>query len=172
MNGKILIISTMQGMDQCAASISEETKTEVEVATTRRAGLSALRRTEFSVVVVEEGLAEGDPAWADQVWHHASMAMPLQLNFGISGCARLSREIRAALARRLADKSLARRAAAVDIANELKSPVTGLLLESELALRDPGMTPALEPKLRHLVELAGAIRERLRDDAEGLAACR
>ncbi|SNS91466.1 hypothetical protein SAMN05421770_10355 [Granulicella rosea] len=170
MSGNILIISTMQGMEQCAASISQETKTDVQVATTRRAGIAALRRTEYDVVVVEEGLAEGDPEWADQVWHNASMAMPLQLNFGISGCARLSREIRAALARRMADKNLARRAAAVDIANELKSPVTGLLLESELALRDPGVSPTLEPKLRHLVELAGSIRERLRADAEGLGA--
>jgi len=170
MSGNILIISTMQGMEQCAASISQETKTEIQVATTRRAGLAALRRAEFSVVVVEEGLAEGDPEWADQVWNNASMAMPLQLNFGISGCARLSREIRAALARRIADKNLARKAAAFDIANELKSPITGLLLESELALRDPGVTPALAPKLRHLVELAGAIRERLRDEAQGLGA--
>jgi len=43
--------------------------------------------------------------------------------------------------------------------------VTGLLLESQLALREPAIPASLEPKLRHLVELAGALRERLRGPA-------
>ena len=138
----------------------------VEVAATRRAALAALRRSKFAVVVVEESLSEGDPEWADQVWGLAGLAIPVQINFAISGCARLGREVKAALMRRDGQKAIARKAAAIDIENDLKSAITGLLLESELALREPAIPPALEPKLRHLVELAGALRERLRGSSE------
>jgi hypothetical protein len=45
---------------------------------------------------------------------------------------------------------------------ELKTSVTGLLLESELVLREPATPISLQPRLRHLVELAVVLRERLR----------
>jgi hypothetical protein len=120
-----------------------------------------LRRQQFGVVVVEESLVEGDPEWADQVWKQAGLAMPVLVNFAIAGCARLGREVKAALLRREGDKAVARRAAVSEVENELKSTVTGLLLESELVLREPEIPASLEPRLRHLAELAGKLRERL-----------
>ena len=158
----VLLIATLDGLENCARVLGEQLGTKVEVAATRREGLAALRRAEFGVVVVEEGLAEADPAWANQVWMHAGFAVPMEVNFAISGCARLGREVRAALGRRDGEWKIARRAVASEIEEELKSSLTGLLLQSELALREPSIPPTLEPKLRHLVELAGGIRERLR----------
>jgi hypothetical protein len=162
----VLMISTMEGADHCAQWIAGELGSNVEVAGTKRAGLAALRRAAFGVVVVEESLAEADPEWADQVWGLAGLAMPVQVNFAISGCARLSREVKAALLRRDGEQAVARRAAVTEVENDLKSTVTGLLLESQLALREPAVPASLEPKLRHLVELAGILRERLRGAAE------
>ena len=162
-----MIVSTMDGAENCAKSISLQVGSRVDVAANRKAALVALRKSAFGVVVVEESLAEGDPEWADQVWELAGMAMPVQVNFAISGCARLGREVKAALLRKDGEQAVARRAAATEIENDLKSSVTGLLLESELALREPAIPASLEPKLRHLVELAGALRERLRGAAEG-----
>ncbi len=161
------MIASMEGAENCAQWIAGELGSNVEVAATRKAGLAALRRAEFGVVVVEESLAESDPDWADQVWELAGLALPVQVNFAISGCARLSREVKAALMRREGEQTVARRAAVTEVENDLKSAVTGLLLESQLALREPSVSAALEPKLRHLVELAGALRERLRGDTEG-----
>jgi hypothetical protein len=94
--------------------------------------------------------------------------VPLQVNFAISGCARLSREVKAALSRRDGEQAIARRAVATELEDELKSSLTGLLLQSELALREPSVPTSLEPKLRHMVELAGAIRDRLRRRAGGI----
>jgi hypothetical protein len=163
----VLIISTMDGAENCAQVIAAQVGAKVEVAVNRRVGLAMLRQRSFGVVVVEESLAEADPEWADQVWEQAGLAMPVQLNFAIAGCARLGREVKAALLRRQGEQAVARRAAAWEIENDLKSTVTGLLLESELALREPEIPASLEPKLRHLVELAGALRERLRTEAGG-----
>jgi uncharacterized protein YfiM (DUF2279 family) len=162
----VLLISTMDGAEHCAQWIAGQVGSNVEVAATRRAGLVALRRAKFGVVVVEESLAESDSEWADLVWDLAGLAMPVQVNFAISGCARLSREVKAALLRRDGEQAVARRAAVTEIENDLKSAVTGLLLESQLVLREPTVPASLEPKLRHLVELAGLLRERLRGPAE------
>lgn len=162
MNRDVLIISTMDGAENCAVAIAEQTGVRVEVAGSRREALTMLRQQEFGVVVVEENMVEGDPVWADQIWSLAGLAMPVQINFAFSGSARLVREVKAALARRVGEHALARRVATAELENELKSSVTGLLLESELVLREPATPPSLQPKLRHLVELAGTLRERLR----------
>ena len=94
MTTDVLIISTMDGAENCAEWIAGQVGSRVEVAATRRAALAALRRSKFAVVVVEESLSEGDPEWADQVWGLAGLAIPVQINFAISGCARLGREVK------------------------------------------------------------------------------
>ena len=165
MNRKVLMVTTMAGAEGCAQAMAESLGVEVEVAASRKTGLASLRREGFAVVVVEESLAESDPEWADELWELAGLAMPLQVNFAISGCARLARVVKAAMTRRDGELAVAKREAVEALESELKSSVTGLLLESELALREPSISAALEPKLRHLVELAGAIRERLRGAA-------
>lgn len=163
----VLLVARLEGLETCARVLEEQLGGMVEVAAGRQQGLTALRRREFAVVVVEESLSEGDPAWADQMWSHLGSAVPLQVNFAISGCARLGREVKAALVRRDGERASARRAVATELQDELKSSLTGLLLQSELALREPAVPASLEPKLRHMVELAGSIREQLRRKAGG-----
>ena len=162
MSRNVLVIATIDGADNCARVIAEQVSARVEVATSRRAGLLAVRAEPFAVVVVETNLVEADPEWADALWASAGLAMVVQVNFALSGSARLAREVKGALQRREGEQAIARRSVALEMENELKSSVTGLLLESELALREPTVPAALEPKLRHLVELAGTLRERLR----------
>ena len=115
---------------------------------------------------MEESLAETDPQWAEEMREASALAMPLQVNFAITGCARLAREVKAAILRRNGERAAVRRQVRTELENELKSSVTGLLLESELALREPSVSASLAPKLRHLVELAGAIREHLTADQD------
>jgi hypothetical protein len=98
---------------------------------------------------------------AELLWKHSGLAVPLQINFALLGCARLGREVKAALARREQEQSLAMRAATSIIENELKSTVTGLLLQSELALAEPAVPPHLATKLKMMVELAGTLRRQL-----------
>lgn len=161
MRRELLLIATQDGTEHWARLLEEETGFRVEVALGRRAALLALRR-QFGIVIVEEGLLEGDEVWANQISEAAGVAAFLQINFAICGLSRLLREVRATVTRRQGDEAMARRVVASEIENDLKSTVTGLLLESELALREPSIPAALEPKLRHMIELAGEIRQRLR----------
>ncbi|MHB1021223.1 MAG: hypothetical protein ACYC46_00455 [Acidobacteriaceae bacterium] len=159
---KILMISSMAGAEVCAALVARQIAIPVELVTSRRSALSALRREEYAVVIVEESMADADPQGTDLLWQHAGLAVPLQVNFAISGGARVVREVKAALARREQEEIVATRAVTRRMESELKSTVTGLLLHSELALAEPMVPPQLAEKLKQMVALAGTLQQRLR----------
>ena len=157
----ILIVTGIEGARNCATVVGAQLGMEVEVADGRKAALAALRRKEFSAVVVDETMAECDPSAAESIWERAGLAIPLQINFALSGAARLVREIRAALHRREREQTLARRAAAAAIESELKNTVAGLLLHSQLALTGSEVAPPVAEKLRVVADLAGNLRQQL-----------
>jgi CheY-like chemotaxis protein len=157
----ILIVTGIEGARNLAAVVGTQLGLEVEVAEGRKAALAALRRREFAAVVMDQTMAECDPAAAEAVWERAGLGIPLQINFALSGAARLTREIRAALHRREREQELARRAATAAIESELKTTVAGLLLHSELALSGSGLPPSLADKLRMVADLAGSLRQQL-----------
>jgi hypothetical protein len=110
---------------------------------------------------VDETMTECDPASAEAVWEHAGLAIPLQINFALSGAARLIREIRSALHRREREQTLARRAATAAIESELKSTVAGLLLHSQLALTGSDISAPSAERMRVVADLAGSLRQQL-----------
>lgn len=157
----ILLVTGIEGARNCAETVGKSLGMEVEVAEGRKAALAMLRQKEYSAVVVDDTLAECDPAGAEAIWERAGLAIPLQVNFALSGAARLIRDIRAGLHRRQREQTLARNAAAAAIESELKTTVAGLLLQSELALSGMDATsPAIE-RVRVLADLAGNLRRQL-----------
>ena len=110
---------------------------------------------------MDETIAECDPAAAEAIWERAGLAIPLQINFALSGAARLIREIRSALHRREREQALARRAAAAAIETELKSTVACLLLHSQLALSGAEVPAPVAERLRMVADLAGNLRQQL-----------
>src|ERR1035437_6011054 len=157
----ILIVTRVEGARNCAAVVGTQLGMEVEVAEGRKAALAALRRREYAAVVVDETMSECDPSAAEAVWERAGLAIPLQINFALSGAARRIREIRAALPRREREQTLARRAAAAAIEAELKSTVAGLLLHSQLALNGREVPSSIADRLRVVADLAGSLRRQL-----------
>jgi len=157
----ILMVTGIEGARNCAAVVSAQLGMDVEVAEGRKTAMAALRQREFLAVVVDESLADCDPAAAETIWSHAGLAIPMQISFALSGAARLIREIRAALHRREREQMLARRAAAAAIEAELKTTVAGLLLNSQLALSGSEVPAALAEKLKVVADLAGSLRQQL-----------
>lgn len=161
MSYSILIVTAIPKGESCAEELARQLRCAVAVASNRKAALSTLRRQEFTIVVVDDAIAESDTAGADLLWRHAGLAVPLQINFAISSVPRIAREVRSAIDRREQEQMLAMRAAASVLQSELKSTVAGLLLQSELALAEPSVPVSVTAKLRTVVELAGNLRQQL-----------
>lgn len=157
----ILIVSGIEGVRNCAETVAKQLVLKVEVAEGRRAALDTLRKRAFSAVVVDETLAECDPVGADAIWEHSGQAIPLQINFALAGAARIVREIRAGLNRREREQAVAQLAAREDLGTELRKTVTGLLLQSQLALSQTGVPVVVAEKLRIVADLAGTLRQQL-----------
>lgn len=157
----ILIVTGIEGAATLAAAVEKQIGMEVKVAEGRRAAISALHAAEFAVVVVDESLVEYDAEGADALWGCAGLAVPLQVNFALSGTARLVREIRAALHRREHEQTLSQRAATAAVEAEMRSTLAGLLLHSQLALTACKGTEPMAGKLRLVTELAENLREKL-----------
>jgi|SRR5580704_9445984 signal transduction histidine kinase len=162
----ILLVTGVEGARNCADVIQKQLEMDVEVADGRKAALGLLRQREFAAVVVDETVAGCDPAAAEAIWERAGLAIPLQINFAVSGAARLIREIRAALHRREREQLLARRAAAAAVELELKTTVAGLLLQAQLALSSSESASPVAEKLRMVASLAGDLRRQLSAAAE------
>ncbi len=157
----ILMVTGIEGAYTLAEVVGKQLGMDVVVAEGRKTALAALHQREFSAVVVDESIAECDPAAAEVIWHRSGLAIPLQVNFALCGAARLVREIRAALLRREREQTLAHRAAAAAIESNLKSTLAGLLLQSQLALSGSDADSPVAEKLRTVAELAGSLRRQL-----------
>lgn len=164
----VLLVTGIAGAENCAAVVAKQFNLAAETVSSRKDALAALRRRSYSIVVLDSSLLEAATGDAEAVFKHSGLAIPLEINFAISGCGRLVREIRAALGRRQLEQVAAERAAASSLESNLRDTVAGLLLQSQLALAEPSLPPQLADKLKLMAELAGSLRKKL--DAGSISA--
>lgn len=157
----VLLVTAIAGAENCAAVIAKQFSLQVETVSTRKDALTALRRGRYSIVVLDSSMLEATTGDADALFKASGLAIPLEVNFAISGCGRLVREIRSAFSRRQLEQAAAERAAASGLESNLRDTVAGLLLQSQLALADPSVPPQLADKLKLMAELAGSLRKKL-----------
>ena len=158
---KLLIVTGIEGAENCVSALSNLLDLSCELARGRKAAIVFLKRNEYAAVVVDQSVVDADPAGSEQIWENSGLAVPVQVNFALSGVERLSREIRMALKRREREHALAHEAAAATIQLELKSTISGLLLHSQLALSDREVSPPLAARLRVVADLAASLRRQL-----------
>jgi len=156
----VLILGPEGAVETVAEGPRKALHIVVETAIQRRSAIALLRRRNYSLLLVDEAVAEADRDASEAMYEVAGTASVVEVNFAISGSARVVRQARATLQRRAADLARARELAARQLSQELASTLSGLLLESQLALREAA--PPQAAKLQHVVHLAGQLKERLR----------
>jgi|SRR5205085_182639 len=157
----ILIIWPSEKANDCAHYIEHALQEPVQVASSLHEGVERLRSGEYSAVVVDQWITEAEPEPTSVLFDHLGMAVPLFVNFGISGMERIVRELRAALARRGLEAVLARHSARQALRDELKDDVTALLLSCGVALEESGLAENSRTRLSKIEELAKHIRSKL-----------
>lgn len=157
----ILLVTPSARGQECAATLQEVTGKHTHWAEGLEQAFSRLRSQTYSAVVLDEFLLETDPDESHQMLEHLGTALPVYLNFGISGMERLVREVRAALHRRKREEILARRAVEEQMRSEMRETVTAMLLSCELALVVPDVPPTAAEKIRNIDNLARELRVQL-----------
>ena len=160
MTHSVLLVAPEPAATTVAEALRQGLDAYVELSQPGQSSLSALRREEFSLILLDENLAAAEPHATDALYTAAGATPVLEMSFAICSTERVLRQVRSALSRRAQDQAKARSAAAAELGNELNASLAGLLLESQLALRAAG--PELAPALRHLIDLAAELRSQLR----------
>ena len=157
----VLLIAPDPAAALLADALRSGLPADIQVGAVSRDLLPILRHEDLGLILLDENLAAADSPTAEALYAAAGIVPVLEMNFAICNVDRVLREVKAALQRRKRNEEKARTAAASSLGNELNGSLTGLLLESQLALRHAG--PDLSRALHHLIELAAEMRGQLRD---------
>jgi len=157
----ILVITSAPKARDSLADLEKQTGERVQLSATLTAAIHLLREQQFTAVVLDEFLLDADPQQAEVALDAAGSAIPVLINFAISGPERLVRDVRVALRRRERERVIAHEEAESWFRGQLNEALTGILLSSQLALRVPTLPQAAEAKMRSVYQLAMDMRSRL-----------
>src|SRR5690349_6543357 len=91
--GMILLMTPSVRAQECAKALEETSAEPIDTATSLRQASTQLRSQEYSAVVIDQSLLEADPDECDKVLLHIGTAIPVHINFPISGVERVVREL-------------------------------------------------------------------------------
>jgi hypothetical protein len=134
---------------------------ETHWAETLQAAVTRLREQTYSAVVIDQFLLETEPEESEQMVDHLGTALPVYINFAVTGMERLVREARAAVHRRKREEAAARRAVVAQMHSEMCETLTAMLLSCELAMSVPDVPDPAAEKIRAIDGLARELRLRL-----------
>jgi hypothetical protein len=157
----ILLVSEIERRQECAEALEQALEEPVLIAGNLLEATTRLRIESYTVVVFDGNLSQNEPDEIETALTHLGTAIPLEINFAISGAMRLVREVRAALRRRKFEEASAREAAARSLRLELNGTLTTLLLDCGLALEASGLPAAATERLASMYSSAQKLRMQL-----------
>jgi hypothetical protein len=123
--------------------------------------VTKMQAAEYDGLAIDQSLLESDFRALDTLLNRCGIAVPLYVNLALHSNERVAREVQVALRRAEKEKLMATRTAEQLLRNQLRSQVTGILLNSELALRQKSISPDVAEKVRSVRELAEKMRSQL-----------
>jgi CheY-like chemotaxis protein len=157
----ILLVTTSSRAKECAAALDRGTGHKTQVVTSVPQAISRLQAAEFDGLAIDQSLLEADFRALDTLLNHAGMAVPLYINLALHSSDRVVREVQLALRRVDKERTMAMQTAERVLRNQLCGEVTGILLNSELALRQKSLSPDIVERIQSVRELAEKMRSRL-----------
>jgi CheY-like chemotaxis protein len=157
----ILLVTTSSRARDCAAALEQGTGHKTHVATSVPQAVSKMQAAEYDALAIDQSLLEADFRALDTLLNHCGIAVPLYLNLALNSSDRVVREAQVALRRAEKEKLMATVAAERVLRNQLRGEVTGILLNSELALRQKSLSADVAEKIRSVRELAERMRSQL-----------
>jgi hypothetical protein len=157
----ILLVTTSSRAKECAAALEQGTGQPTQVANSVPHAVTRLQSTEYDALAIDQSLLETDFRALDTLLNHAGTALPMYVNLALHHSDRVVREVQVALRRAEKEKKWAMGLAERVLRNQLRGEVTGILLTSELALRQPAIPDDVVAKIRLVQDMAEKMRTRL-----------
>ena len=157
----IVLVTASERAGECAKLLASELKEKSLCCRTLGEARRLAHSDGKSVVVLDQLLAEAEGDELDRL--DAELTSPLvMVNLAISTPKRVVAQVRAAMRRAEHERAAMQRSVISEFRDELNSTVTGILLASQLALNEPGLSETAQEKVRAVYRLANDLREHLR----------
>ena len=157
----ILLVTTSSRAKECAAALEQGTGHKTHVASSVPQAVTKMQTAEYEGLAIDQSMLESDVRALDTLLNRCGVAIPLHVNLALHSSERVVREVQVALRRAEKEKLMATRTAEQVLRNQLRSQVTGILLNSELALQQKSVSADVAEKLRSVRELAEEMRSQL-----------
>ena len=156
----VLITGSSRGQE-CAAAIESKTHQKTQIAASLAAATAHVQRQDAEALVIDESFQQVESGIEHLVEAHAGTAVPIYVNLSLHGANRVAQDVSCALQRLLRERSFSMRAVASELRSEVRGEITAILLNAELALRDPELPPCAAEKVRGIQDLAERMRRKL-----------
>lgn len=165
----ILFITPSQRGPECATAIETALGRPAQAVKSFQEAAVSLRTHSYSAVVIDECLLDADPDQGNLILQHIETAIPIYVNCAISGMNRIIEKVQTGLKRRARDEVAARKSALASLRCELREPLTGIILNCELALDNPSLPAEVKEKIRAANGLARQLGAKLQLDENSLS---
>lgn len=157
----ILLVTTSTRAKDCAAALELGTGHKTHVSTTVPLALSRMQAAEYDALALDQSLLESDPHALDTLFNRCGTAMPLYINLGLHSTERIVREVQVGLRRIDGERVQAMKSAERVLASQLRGTLTGILLNSDLALRQKSIPAEVAERVKSVRDLAEQMRSHL-----------
>jgi hypothetical protein len=157
----VILVTTSPRAKECAAAIELTTHQKTQIATSLARAVECLQTHDYDALVLDESFNHAEIGGANLLLNHAGSAMPIYVNLALHGTERVTREVQNGMLRFVREKLAAMRTAENALRSLLRGEVTAILLNSELALREPALSASVAEKIHIMHELAEGMRLKL-----------
>ncbi len=157
----IILVTNSSRAKECAAAIEQTTHQLTEVAASVAKAVKLLQTHDYDLLLLDESFHHSETGGVHLLLNHAGVAMPIYVNLGLHSAERLAREVQTGLLRVVREKLAAMRSVVNVLRSELRGEVTGILLNSDLAMREPSLSEDVAARVRAMRELAEKMRSKL-----------
>ena len=167
----IILVTNSSRARECAAAIEQTTHQKTQVAASVAKAVKLLQTHDYDLLLVDESFHQSETRGVHLLLNHAGVAMPIYVNLGLHSTERVAREVQTGLLRVVGEKVAAMRSVVNMLRSELRGEVTGILLNSDLVMREPSLSEDVATRIRAMHELAEKMRSKLENpclDAPGV----
>ena len=148
----VILVTTSPRGKECAAAIEQTTHQKTQIASSLARAVECLQAYDYDALVLDESFNHTEIGGVNLLLNHAGSAMPIYVNLALHGTERVTREVQHGMLRFVREKLAAMRSAENVLRNLLRGEVTAILLNSELALREPSLPENIAEKIQVMHE--------------------
>jgi len=164
----ILLVTAAERAPECATALQVATQQSVQCVNSMQEGLGLLRSNAYLAVVLDQCLLDGGSEDERFLVQHLSTAIPVYVNCALNGIERIVRDVKLALARREIEARKARQSGEEILRQDLRVPLTAILLNSDLLLEMSNLPGSAREKAEVIQEMARQMAAQLEVTSEVL----